>query len=79
MKRKKLRLAVIADVGAATGQSAVYYGADVVGNKNGKKERKVQTGPMDYFTVIEWLSRGSISISISGSAVFIWGDLFVCI
>lgn len=34
--------------------SAVYYGVDITGNRTGKKEWRVQTGPMDYETALGW-------------------------
>ena len=55
IEREKEEAIVIADtVVASSNQQQVYYGADIVGDSTGKKEWRIQTGPMDYETAITW-------------------------
>lgn len=54
--REKEETTVIADAKAITdNRSAVYYGADIVGDATGEKKWRIQTGPMDYYTAVEWV------------------------
>lgn len=55
IEREKEEVIVIADTAVASNdEQAIYYGADIVGNSTGKKEWRIQTGPMDYETAIAW-------------------------